>query len=124
MSKNIITYTPIANATTIATTGSTTSEAFLRTQTLGFGSILAVITGTTPSLKITITCGLTETGTFYEPFTSNKQSFGLIVDKLDSTRWIQFEMPLAPFVKFTVTGTSDNGSDTTIQLYYISDEAI
>ncbi len=106
--------------TAVASAGSITSDAISQGKDFGFNSILLILSGTTTEVDVTITVGLTEDGTFYTPHSNDSRVVNTIIETLGATRWISFDAVLAPFIKITVTGTSNNGSNTTVRAYLIT----
>ena len=117
MSRDITYYQVWDSTTAVATTSVLTSSALSQHPSSGFCGLLVILAGSTPSVDITYTVGLSEYGTFYTPFDRDGNNLASLATTLTATRWISFSPIVAPFIKIVVTGDGSNGANTTVRAY-------
>jgi len=117
MPRDIATINLWDTATAVATTGVITSEAFNQYRSLGFCTLLVILTGTGPSVDITFQVAPAKDGTYYSPVDGNGTGLGTIYTTLTATAAIQFFPVVAPHMKIIITGDGDNGADTYARAY-------
>ena len=101
-----------------------TSQPISQTQIAGHGVFLVILAGAGPSVDITCEVAMSATNTFYTPYDVYGTSLGEIATTLVATRWTFFPIPLAPWIRFKITGDASNGADTTAQAWYIPQETV
>ncbi len=108
-------------ATTVASTSTITSSAVDQKYFDGAGAaVRVVISGSSPSVAITMTVSDTKNGSYVIPYDTDGTSLGDVAavgSELTASRWVYYSPPLAKYVKFTVTGSATNGADTTVTMH-------
>jgi hypothetical protein len=108
--------------TTVNTTATITSSPIGQRISMGYCALIVELAGSAPSVNITIECALTETSSWYTPYDNLGTSLGTVYTGLTTSRWIEFSPPLAPYVRFNITGDGANGADTTVVATFMFEE--